>query len=131
MWGNGGPYICHCEPLCGLGETHSSNESTHLVGETRPPYNDKNPYFVKDWDVSVLRNPVDQRAAVGKIGELNLPVKRDRKLGGRQQLWKGVSGKFSVLHVFLPFQAYSIYAGTCEGLVLGSQTDETDLVGKS
>lgn len=35
----------------------SSNENTDLVGETGPPDRDKDPDFVKDWDVPILSNP--------------------------------------------------------------------------
>ena len=36
-------------------KTDSSGGDTHLGRVARPPHSDKNPYFVEDWDVSVLR----------------------------------------------------------------------------
>lgn len=33
--------------------------NTHLISKTGPPDNNKNPDFVKDRDVSVLRSPRD------------------------------------------------------------------------
>lgn len=35
----------------------SLNANTHLVDETGPPDNDKNPDFINYWDISVLIAP--------------------------------------------------------------------------
>jgi hypothetical protein len=34
-----------------------SDGNTYIVGEARPPHNDKDPGFIKNRDVSVLMNP--------------------------------------------------------------------------
>ena len=36
----------------------SLDAGTHLMSKTGPPNNDKDPDFVKDWDISVLMSPV-------------------------------------------------------------------------
>ena len=33
----------------------SSRGNTHLMSEAGPPYDNENPNFIEDWDVSVLR----------------------------------------------------------------------------
>ena len=40
-----------------IGKAESSGGNTYLMGEAGPPYDKKNPDFVEDWDVSVLRRP--------------------------------------------------------------------------
>lgn len=63
----------------------SLEENTDLVGKSGPPHDHENPYFVDDWDVSVLSSPgTGQWMIVRTIGELSSPVERDRKLRRRQ-----------------------------------------------
>lgn len=59
---NGSAYVYFRKIRKSVEKPDSSKGSTHVFTEVWPPHDSENPKFIENWDISVLRGPVNARS---------------------------------------------------------------------